>query len=198
MRALEIINSEKKWKERLAKSGTTFLLFVRAWGRYVSEIISANSAIDSGQLAATPWQHIVGYRALVKTILLKMRSMRVEKFPDALVNAAAALVRNPKLASAIVKMTMRRTNVYDQSAVACSLKIVDYFFQTLQVRKWKLPNDFDISFFQSALKILLSGDSAMNAHNAIWLYFRNFQVFKLLNEPWFQCREITRNFFLIF
>ena len=182
MRAISIICDEVKWKERLSKKGTTFLLFVRSWGRYVSEILSNNGPKDSGQVASIPWQHIIGYRSLVKAVLLCMRSLHVEKFPDALVNAMASLVRNPKIASVAVKLTMRRTNIFDQSAVACGLRMVDYFFQTLAIRKWKLPSDFDFSFFHSAITTLLTGDSARNTHNAIWLYFRNFQVLSVDTE----------------
>ena len=176
MKAMEIIKNENKWKERFSRRGTTFFLFVKYWARYVSEILVNNSATDAGDLATHPWQHIVGYRSIVKSVLLSMRTRTAEKFPDGLVNAMAAMVRNPRLASVAIKMTLRRTNAFDQNAVAASLEIVDYYFQVLTIRKCTLPSDFDFSFLNSAIKILITDDSARNILNTIWLYFRNFQV----------------------
>ena len=180
-KTLQALRADTSWQSRLAKKKTTFFAFVKAWVKVVSEAAAGTNG-GSG-LSALPWQHLPGYRILVKGTLLSLLSRRVEEFPDALVNAAAALARNPKLLSVLVKATMRRTNVNDHHSVICCIKIVDYMFLNISVRKWQIPSEFDFSFFGKAIGILLESANGRNVHNALWLCYKHYELFAGESAP---------------
>ena len=166
---------KRRWEERMSKKKTTFCFFVKTWLRVVGDA----SDLSSGGMAGTQlfWHHIPGYRVLLKGVLLALKRRRVDEIPDALVNAASGFLRNPKTLSVLVKMVLHRTNEYEQQAVLACVKVLDYLFLNVEVRKLEIPVDFDFPVFFNACNRLLYSEGAKNVYNLIWLLYRHFPLF---------------------
>jgi hypothetical protein len=50
---------------------------------------------------------------IVKTLLLEFKSREISEYPDALINASAALMMNTSVMPTFIKGLFMKTNVYD-------------------------------------------------------------------------------------
>ncbi|KAF4662981.1 hypothetical protein FOL47_005974 [Perkinsus chesapeaki] len=167
-----LIGEKSLWRTRMRKRKTTFLLFVKCWCKYVSEVV-----VDQNQLADL-WKYIPGYRTLLKGVFLCMKyHKRVDHYPDALVDCAASVLRNTQTLSCIVKIMFHSTNIYNQKAVACAMKMIHFLFLSLLVRHASLPGDFDMNFLLHGIDMLLECDIARNIHNVLWLIYQHWGLF---------------------
>jgi len=74
-----------------------------------------------------PWQDLPGYGTLIKAFLIELKTKDVRKYPEALINASKALLKNEKLLNIFVVVVYKKTRFSNSNFP----KILD--FMTVQV-----------------------------------------------------------------
>jgi hypothetical protein len=101
-----------------------------------------------------PWADVPGYQIIVKAILLEMKARAVKEYPDALVNASAALLLNTAIMPTFITILFSKTNIYDFETVQAAYKILDTWFQCIHSHgKALAPTAIDRRFFVEGLRV---------------------------------------------
>ena len=105
-----------------------------------------------------------------------MNERDVHFYPYSLVEATEALLFNEKLLNNFVKITFQKTYAYDTVTVVDTIDTVTKWLLTVHHNKALIPSDFDFSFFNKAIGMLINLDHATATSKAVWLLYQTFHV----------------------
>lgn len=91
---------EKNWKLKFKSRGIIFFYFVKEWCSYVNKTIIVNHV---------EWEDIVGYNVILSTFVSQMKSRRVAKYPDVLLECSESLLQNNKLLKPFFYAVLEKT-----------------------------------------------------------------------------------------
>lgn len=86
VRFLRRIEANKKWQTRVKKRSLAYFQIIKRWAELLKSTVKTFSLL---------WQDIPGYRCIVKSILLELKTRKITEYPDTLIDATVALVENP-------------------------------------------------------------------------------------------------------
>lgn len=101
-----------------------------------------------------------------------MQQRDIHTYPDSLVEAVKSFIANPKILSAVVKITFGKTKPLDSSAVMKTMDMTSKWFLKLHSKSMSIPTDFDWNFFISGIEMLLSLDHGTSTAKVIWLLYQ--------------------------
>ena len=131
--------------------------------RHVRKVLFVEEAIT--------WFEIPGYRDILKALFSEMQHRDIHNFPETLVEAIKSFLANPKILSAVVKITFSKTKALDSSAVLKTMDMNSKWFLKLNYKGMPIPVDFDWNFFTSGIEMLLTLDHGTSTAKVIWLLY---------------------------
>mmetsp|Transcript_3420 Transcript_3420/g.2404 ORF Transcript_3420/g.2404 Transcript_3420/m.2404 type:complete len:84 (+) Transcript_3420:1600-1851(+) len=78
---------------RISKRGVAFFLIVKQWAEYVMRALVRNRV---------NWLNVPGYKIILKSVLIEMKTREVAFYPEALKDATCSLLANEKILNVFV------------------------------------------------------------------------------------------------
>jgi len=167
---LQRLLSTDKWKMRISKRGVAYFLIVKQWAEYVKRALVRNMV---------NWMNVPGYRQILKSILIEMKTREVGYYPEALKDATCALLANEKLLNVFVAITFSKTQAYDNNAVNTCMELTAQWFNVIHKNKLIVPPSFDFQFFLKAIDILLNLDHGTSTAKCLWMLYKILHIIPL-------------------
>lgn len=158
-----------QWRPRIAKRGMVFYSILAEWCRFVFKTTIVKDLV--------PWNELPGYKVLVNSFLVELKTKNVLHYPANLKEASIALLLNEKLLNIFVMIVYKNTRLYDNAAVCQIYDLINMWLQTLQLQKKNIPPMFDYSFFFKGIKLVIEQEHALSIAKCLCMIYNNFQIF---------------------
>jgi len=96
----EILN-DSIWQNRVQKRGIAFYFFLTEWAKHVNGTVVIKEHV--------PWQDLPGYTVLIKAFLVALKQKDVKAYPEAMISASLAFLKNEKLLNTYVAIVYNKT-----------------------------------------------------------------------------------------
>jgi len=163
----EILN-DPQWQQRMQKRGIAFYFFLTEWAKLVNNTVVIKEHV--------PWQDLPGYTILVKALLVSLKQREVKAYPEALVNASIAFLKNEKLLNTYIAIVYNKTKLYDSNSVFQVFEIINKWLTALRENNKTISPTFDYSFFFKGIAMILEEDHAINITKVLWMLYNNFNI----------------------
>lgn len=91
------------------KRGRGFFMIIQSWVRFVRRVVYVEKAID--------WGDVPGYKETLKALLEEMKYRCIGTYTVHLVEAVRSYCSNPRVLSAVIRITFSKTHQFDSAAV---------------------------------------------------------------------------------
>jgi hypothetical protein len=156
------------WRRKVAKRGVVFFRLVAEWAAHVRRLFLDRNV---------PWGEIPGYGVVVRAFLWEMKSRNLHDYPAVLTVCSCSLLNNPALFSPFIHTLFPKTNLHSADSLSEGLELLNSWHSHLYETQGGLPLTFDEAYFIAGLKLCLSCDVGVNVAKALWVIYRNYQVF---------------------
>lgn len=137
-----------------------------------------------------PFQDLMGYRVLLKALLLELKIKNIYEYSDALKEASLKMLYNEKLIHTLVSIAYNKTKFYniynkfyhifrvhDSKAVFYAFDMINSWFKQLREEKKKIYTTFDYDFFFTGIRYVFETDHAVCIGKCLWMIYNNFILF---------------------
>ena len=156
------------WRRKVAKRGVAFFRLLAEWAAHVRRLFLDRNV---------PWGEIPGYGVLVRAFLWEMKSRSLHDYPAALSLCSCSLLNNPALLSPFLHTLYPKTNLHSLDSLSEGFELLNSWLTQVYETQGNLPLTFDEAYFIAGLKLCLYCDVGVNVAKALWVIYRNYQVF---------------------
>ena len=120
-----------------------------------------------------------GYKEVATAILEEVQGANLLYIRDSMIAAMRSFVVNPKLLNAIIKLIFRKTSIYNSVSVLKAMDLTSTMFLQIYHKDLQVPSDFDFTFFNSGLNMLIEQEHGTNTAKALWLLYQMIHALPL-------------------
>jgi hypothetical protein len=170
---LEILSkilTNTRWEEKISKTGVALFLIITDWLDYAKNTI-VNNKIE--------WWGIPGYMIILKVIVHQIKQRNILEYPDSLIDCSCSLVANENIMYVLIDIIFKKTNIHIPGEVKRTMEIIEKWFKVVGHSGKVFPANFDYSFFNNGIEMLIDYDHAISTPKCLWLIYKIFHIFPL-------------------
>lgn len=118
-----------------------------------------------------------GYKQILRALLIEMNELDIIDYPDSLIEASLAFLRNTELLTVYVGIAFEKTNAYDSTTLCSSLSLVVKWISSIEQMGEPFPSNFDFSFFIKGLNVALEIDHHLSTSRTLWCIYKTLHLF---------------------
>lgn len=120
------------------------------------------------------WQYFPGYNKLVRAFLYEMKNLKVERYPQSLIQTSINLLANEKLLNILVLIVFEKTNSNDCNGLMKGLDLISRYLNHFTKNKKLLPPTFNYVYFFKGIKIVIEGEFSFSIVKVLSIIFMNY------------------------
>ncbi|CDW79777.1 UNKNOWN [Stylonychia lemnae] len=184
-RCLRRVEVNQKWQTRIKKRSVAYFQIIRNWSEFIQKTVQTYSLF---------WQDIPGYRYILKSIIIEMKTRPVNEYPDPLIDATLALINNSSLLTVFVQIVFLKTNAYDSETLQSTMSLVLKWINQIERMGLQFPSNFDFPFFFKGILISLEIDHSITIPRTMYVLYKTLH-FLPIDQRSFIINEVLSKFF---
>ena len=158
---------KKPWKKKFENISNIYFYFIIEWNHYVEKTLVITNL---------NWSLIPGYRVLVQNFIEQMKRINIKRYPDVLIDASLALLKNPKVLNQFISTLISKTDLFLQKNVVTLFGYLSKFFDYFKTRKKNLPLNIDFYLLIYITILMLKTNHALAIAHALNFWYSNYEI----------------------
>lgn len=164
-------NNRSDWRDKLSKRDFAFFSLIKNLNTYIK-----NKVISSD----VHWLNIPGYEYLLNAILHELLVREIKQYPHQLMELVPLFINNSNIINEFIKQIVKKTNVYDVTAVFNLVSIIDSLFTAYSIRNPDtIYAKFDYNILSQAMKMIIQIDHSLCVAKFLWLYYKDAHLMSI-------------------